>query len=135
MLKIRPELHEKSTKPDLHKNNLWVALLGCVFIPLPKLARFGKFSLLLAYKNHGYYCAYMKKNIRAIKPNTSLVPQPRSFGRLVKQMFASVLKYQDPEVMQRLLDLESKIEMMTRALALRAGRGKQAAKVDGTGKN
>jgi hypothetical protein len=39
-------------------------------------------------------------------------------------MFASVLKHQDPEVIQRLQDLEYKIEMMTRAMARQARRGK-----------
>jgi hypothetical protein len=48
------------------------------------------------------------------KPNTSLVPQPRSFTRRIKQMFAGLLKYQDPEFIQRLQDLEYKVEILER---------------------
>ena len=69
------------------------------------------------------------------KSNTSLAPQPRSFSRLIKQMFASILKYQDSEVIQRLQNVEHKIEMMTRAMSRQAKRGKKAVEVEKTGKN
>jgi hypothetical protein len=51
------------------------------------------------------------------KPNTSLAPQPRSFGRFIKQMLASVLKYQDIEVIQRLQNIEHKIETVVQEMA------------------
>jgi len=69
------------------------------------------------------------KKIYATKPNTPLVSQPRSFRRLVKQMFAVILKrqsagYQDgfqKEVMQKLQDIE---EMITRQMSRQVNRGK-----------
>jgi hypothetical protein len=62
------------------------------------------------------------KKIYTTKPNTSLVPQPRSFSRRIKQMFANILKYQDPEVIERLQNLEHRVEMMTRAMARQPSR-------------
>ena len=50
-------------------------------------------------------------------------------------MFASILKYQDSEVIQRLQNVEHKIEMMTRAMSRQAKRGKKAVEVEKTGKN
>jgi hypothetical protein len=62
---------------------------------------------------------------KIVKPNTSLVPQPRSFRRFVRNMFASFLKRQgggygggfQKEVLRRLKGIEDRIarEMMPRA--------------------
>jgi hypothetical protein len=68
------------------------------------------------------------KNISAPQRNTSVVPQHRSFRRLIKKMFAGLLKrqnsdYQD-EVIQRLQNLENKIERMARAMSQQGKRGR-----------
>lgn len=57
------------------------------------------------------------KRIYTTKPNTVIVPQPRSFRRFVKQLFDSILKRQrdgnengfQKEVLQRLKDIEDMI--------------------------
>ncbi|MDD5164922.1 MAG: hypothetical protein PHG25_00060 [Candidatus Pacebacteria bacterium] len=67
------------------------------------------------------------------KPNTSLVPQPRSFTRRIKQMLASARKRQYPvftgdlkqEVIQLLKDLEHRIEILEREKASETKRGQK----------
>jgi hypothetical protein len=61
----------------------------------------------------------MKKTY-APKPNTSLVPHPRSFSRRIKQLFASILKRQDfdyrNEVIQRLQNIEDMLDIIARQM-------------------
>jgi hypothetical protein len=68
------------------------------------------------------------KTIYAPKPNTPAVPQHRSFRRFINQIIASILKHQDPnhphDIVERLQNLEHQVEMMARAMARQARRGK-----------
>jgi hypothetical protein len=85
------------------------------------LAKFGKFCRLGSFWHGDYSCTRMKKT-RAIKFNKQVVPQHRSFRRLVRSLVASFLKHQaivneytfQREVMQRLKALEDKIEVVSR---------------------
>ncbi len=78
------------------------------------------------------------KNLHATKINTSLAPHPRSFGRFVKQLLASILNHQNsdypPDVIQRLLKVEGRIEIMERKMAQETRRGKRTVKVEKAGK-
>ena len=66
---------------------------------------------------------YMKK-IYTTKLNTSLIPQHRSLGRRIKQMFTSIIKRQNPVVaddltqglMQLLKTLQDRIEAVERQM-------------------
>jgi hypothetical protein len=70
------------------------------------------------------------KKIYAKKSSAFLVPQPRSFRRLFKRMFAGILQrqkdvYQDvfqSEVIQQLKNLENEIETVKRTMARQARR-------------
>jgi hypothetical protein len=66
------------------------------------------------------------KKIYTTKPNKSVVPGHRSFRRFVSQMLAGILKRQVPnhqdEVIQRLKNLENKIETMARAMSRQVRR-------------
>jgi hypothetical protein len=66
------------------------------------------------------------KKIYTPKPHTPVVTEHRLFRRFVRKMFGSILKHQDSynqhEVIQRLQNLEYKIEMMARAMSRQARR-------------
>jgi hypothetical protein len=71
------------------------------------------------------------KKIYATKSNTPVVPQHRPFRRFVKKLFASFIKRQPDsgqngfqgEVIQRLKNLEEKIECVARKTMRQSKRG------------
>jgi hypothetical protein len=74
----------------------------------------------------------MTKTIHALKLNTPVFSQHRSFRRFVRKMFACFLKHQGCDcqdefqvmVVGRLQSIEDSIEIMAREMARQAKRGK-----------
>ena len=69
----------------------------------------------------------MKNTINASKSNTPVIPQHRLFRRLVRKIFAGLLKRQDEfqaMVLEKLQDIGDSIEIIAREMARQAKRGK-----------
>jgi hypothetical protein len=74
----------------------------------------------------------MKKIITA-KARVSMMPHQRSLRRLFKRKFVSAIKRQDKalqqelldELMQVLQDIENKLEILVRTMALKVGRNRR----------
>jgi hypothetical protein len=97
-------------------------------IAMAQLAIAGKFCRRGRFPTGGYPVHIMKKKVIATKRRVPAVPQNRSFRRLIRKMFTSVLKRQRGEchamyqkaVLDKLRDIEDSIEIIAREIARQA---------------